>query len=207
MLEKKVGLNPRLEYSTVPIADLAALRFELTFTRTMDKPTRKPRMTIFRLERTRDPKKRAPPDPRSKPLHDDDWPNAEIKQIEEFPVEFREPFDAVILDKDYVFITHTGRMYRAVPPADGKVRRAEEVKTLPGRIAAVITDTNHPGQHWLVCHEGEGLRFVPLHKDGKEVRIAKCRKWSQPLPYEPVLEYAQILVREKAIRIPKPKEK
>ncbi|WP_143392977.1 hypothetical protein [Fimbriiglobus ruber] len=108
------------------------LVFTLTRTAPADtKPDAPARMAVIRV--TPDLKK-----PREQP-------------VEEFEVDFREPFQAYVLGDEYYFLTRSGSVYRAPPADKGKSRRMVAVWAAPQPpVGYIFSDGNRPGVHYLV---------------------------------------------------------
>ncbi len=177
-----------LQRDIVPIGEMAVLRFELIFD---PKVRNAGRMYVYRVERMRDDDGKL-------------WKLPEMKLLEEFDTEFAEPFQAAIVDKDYVFITLTGKIYRFGPPVKDEKRTGIEEKW-PGPIVALITNANAPNSHYAIGRKDKDWRFYVSLAKGAKPKFFNSSSWLRPVMHsDEGWHYAYELIRGKEFSVPEP---
>jgi|SRR5579864_792130 len=168
--------------------DQVLLRFEVVYEPCHEGAAR---MTVYRLEREYD--KRAK-----------QWKSVAMKEVESFDAHFAEPFQAVVIEGTYFFITHSGKLYRAQPREGGLPRIDDLIYDKPqGRIHGLITDANSekPG-YFIFVRDEKGWYYVRLHKQIAPIRYEGKDPPKGQLPYETAFGFAQVLIDRKEVTIP-----
>jgi hypothetical protein len=190
-LEKVSGLGAILQRDIVPIGEQAVLRFELVIP--WPKPGQAPtgRMRVIRIESVHDVTKKQ-------------WKPVEATVLEDFDVGFTEPFQAVVVGKEYYFLTHSGNLFNVGPAELGKPRRC-----MPywgpgqGRLSALIMDANK-GSSFVFGQDDKGWFYAKLGPGLERQRFNGAVPKDRAYPYETAVELARVLISKEEITLPAP---
>ncbi len=133
------------------------------------------------------------------------WADAEE---EKFAVPFREPFMTYIRDRDFWFVTESGKLYKAPAGDKRKVEVMWDEEASP--IRALITDAD-TDRTFAFTEPAEGTKASPLYFEvgvkpvPKPYERRNPKDFKVPKPLDALLSYVDVLVTDKAITLPAPK--
>jgi hypothetical protein len=129
------------------------------------------------------------------------------KDFERFDVPFDDGFAAFVLGGDYYFVTEKGRVYLGAKPAKGEARKVEAVwesKRQP--VRAVVSDAD-AGKHYCFVEppysgkeDEERVYFELAAKPDPKRYQRKATDVKADKPLKAVLEFAEVLVKDKVLK-------
>jgi hypothetical protein len=124
---------------------------------------------------------------------------------EKFAVPFQEPFMTYVPDREFWFVTESGKLYRSGPVGKRKVEAVWDDEASPIRALLTDADTDRTfaftepadGKKGRRVYFEVGVKPVPKPFERRDLSNFKA-----PKPLDAVLSYADVLVTHKAIRLP-----
>ena len=179
-----------IQSSIVPVSERTVLRFELLYD---PKSKTSGQMNLYRIESHYDAEKKL-------------WTEPDMKFLEKFDTEFAEPFQAVLMGNDCVFITISGKAFRFDVAGKGTPRKSVEEKW-PGPIVGLVTNTNAPNSHYAIGRKNiETMFYISLAKESKPTYFKWVSRNNRNMTSEVAMVYTEILLR-KEFSLPDPSKK